>query len=263
MKIAKASEVDLLMATDLCGMLEALGHRFSPAMPTKVAVSAAHEWFNKHNDEQCGRALRALLETSQRGSLIRVVSGCAAMLHPEKMCVDPEADVIEHHPDALAGLAARHARPLSEWADDLGDVLWWRFPIDEAPYCGSPICDDWPGYHTHWTPLILPREPAVAASTAADAAGTAEMRPARDSWVGKIPPEESDEDFETRIAAMDAKPHGSSPQTTAAKAAAPGEVVASYRRSDGRREWVSAGAWLYPGDSLVVLRSAPPSVAAG
>lgn len=42
----------------------------------------------------------------------------------------------------------------------MGDVLWWRFPIDEAPYVGSPIASDWPGYHTHFTPLPpMPRKP--------------------------------------------------------------------------------------------------------
>jgi hypothetical protein len=43
--------------------------------------------------------------------------------------------------------------PLSEWHEDLGPVLWWFFPVEEAPFCGSPGDSDWPGYHTHWTPL--------------------------------------------------------------------------------------------------------------
>lgn len=68
------------------------------------------------------------------------------------------------------------ARPLSEWHDDMGPVLWWSFPIEEEPYVGTPndlgrsaeiefriSCEEpklfkfdvggWPGYHTHWTPL--------------------------------------------------------------------------------------------------------------
>lgn len=76
------------------------------------------------------------------------------------------------------------ARPLSEWCEDHGDVLWWEFPITGAPYVGSPldlgyevvsettvatvigqetksvrfwVCG-WPGYHTHWTPLPEPPE---------------------------------------------------------------------------------------------------------
>ena len=75
------------------------------------------------------------------------------------------------------------ARPLEEWTEEDGTVLWWRFPIDEAPYVGSPldlglatrvtvetrlenhldteICvGGWPGYHTHWTPIECPEEPA-------------------------------------------------------------------------------------------------------
>lgn len=70
-------------------------------------------------------------------------------------------------------------RPLSEYHEDIGDVLWWKFPIEEAPYVGSPNSlgftveaelilrknykqnkrevrmrvGGWPGYHTHWTPI--------------------------------------------------------------------------------------------------------------
>lgn len=56
---------------------------------------------------------------------------------------------------ALELLAA--PRPLDEWHEDYGDVLWWRFPIVEPPYVGSPLhVGGWPGYHTHWTPIIVP-----------------------------------------------------------------------------------------------------------
>lgn len=30
------------------------------------------------------------------------------------------------------------ARPLSEWHEDMGDALWWFFPMTQAPYVGSP-----------------------------------------------------------------------------------------------------------------------------
>jgi len=68
------------------------------------------------------------------------------------------------------------ARTLAEWHEDHGPVLWWRFPIEEPPYVGTPLdrghtvelhtqdsptpriatrtsIGGWPGYHTHWTPL--------------------------------------------------------------------------------------------------------------
>jgi hypothetical protein len=50
-------------------------------------------------------------------------------------------------------------RPLREWHEEIGPALWWRFPIEEAPFCGDPGGDDWPGYHTHWTPIPLPAKP--------------------------------------------------------------------------------------------------------
>jgi hypothetical protein len=58
------------------------------------------------------------------------------------------------------GDTGEEARAERHWHEDMGDVLWWRFPIDEAPYVGSPIASDWPGYHTHFTPLPpMPHKP--------------------------------------------------------------------------------------------------------
>lgn len=48
-----------------------------------------------------------------------------------------------------AGLVAR---PLEEWHEDYGDVVWWKFPITEPAMIGNPLDSAWPGYHTHWTP---------------------------------------------------------------------------------------------------------------
>lgn len=30
-------------------------------------------------------------------------------------------------------------RPFYEWNEDHGEVLWWLWPIESKPYCGSPI----------------------------------------------------------------------------------------------------------------------------
>jgi hypothetical protein len=93
---------------------------------------------------------------------MRVVWGCAVMLDPANKCVDPDADTIEHHPDTLAGHEAKIPQPLADWREDTGEVLWWRFPISEAPYVGTPGDSNWPGYHTHWTRIICPDAPCSA-----------------------------------------------------------------------------------------------------
>ena len=75
----------------------------------------------------------------------------AADVHP--------AELTRRLMDAMAASAAALAksepvaRPEDEYHEDMGAVLWWRFPIDEPPYCGSPLDSEWPGYHTHFTPL--------------------------------------------------------------------------------------------------------------
>src|SRR5690625_4173312 len=32
--------------------------------------------------------------------------------------------------------------PAEDWHEDDGFVLWWRLPIEEPPYVGNPLCDD-------------------------------------------------------------------------------------------------------------------------
>ena len=82
-------------------------------------------------------------------------------------------------------------RPIEEYHEDMGPVLWWKFPIEEPPYVGTPndlgftveadilIClrthadpagvdgvttirrdiGGWPGYHTHFTMIEVPIPP--------------------------------------------------------------------------------------------------------
>jgi hypothetical protein len=52
-------------------------------------------------------------------------------------------------------------RPLSEWHEDLGSQLWWKFPVVEPPYGGTPLDSDWPEYHTHYTRIPEPKIPVV------------------------------------------------------------------------------------------------------
>ena len=50
------------------------------------------------------------------------------------------------------------ARLAKYWDEDLGDCLWWDFPVEEPPYCGTPLDDDFPKYKTHFTELHIPDE---------------------------------------------------------------------------------------------------------
>lgn len=61
--------------------------------------------------------------------------------------------------DLAALLAAINPRPLDEWTEEDGPVLWWSFPVCEPPYVGDPLYDDFPDGVTHWTKLLVPEEP--------------------------------------------------------------------------------------------------------
>lgn len=56
------------------------------------------------------------------------------------------------------------ARPASEYHEDMGAVLWWRMPVQEPPYIGSPLDTEWvedghDAYYTHFTPIAVPETP--------------------------------------------------------------------------------------------------------
>ncbi len=48
------------------------------------------------------------------------------------------------------------ARSLAEWHEQDGNVAWWAWNgrewAGEPAWIGTPNCEEWPGYHTHWTP---------------------------------------------------------------------------------------------------------------
>lgn len=90
--------------------------------------------------------------------------------------------VLEEFAALRASGAGGEMRTLDEWTEEDGDVLWWRFPIEEPPYLGSPLrlgqevlvtvsrfghedgksrhlVGGWPGYHTHWTRFQVPALP--------------------------------------------------------------------------------------------------------
>ncbi len=72
-------------------------------------------------------------------------------------------DVAELLKYATTGKSATTPRPEEEYHEDMGDVIWWKFPICEPPYVGSSLDCDWiDDYYTHWTPLAIPDDPEEA-----------------------------------------------------------------------------------------------------
>lgn len=72
--------------------------------------------------------------------------------------LESAATIIHHNIEAKS-----IARPLDDWHEDIGPVLWWFFPVSEAPWVGTPNDDDFlHDYYTHWTPLpALPVQPVT------------------------------------------------------------------------------------------------------
>lgn len=50
-------------------------------------------------------------------------------------------------------------RSCDDYHEDYGSVLFWKVPIEEPPYVGTMLDDDFPkDYYTHWSPLPTVRE---------------------------------------------------------------------------------------------------------
>lgn len=47
--------------------------------------------------------------------------------------------------------------PLEKWHEDEGTCLWWKLPIEEEQYVGSPLDVKFPNNVTHYTKLIEPK----------------------------------------------------------------------------------------------------------
>lgn len=80
--------------------------------------------------------------------------------------------------EALAFVMLTTPRPIAEYHEDMGPVLWWKFPIEEPPYVGGPNDLGTPvqlltpmgtynvgvggwvaGYYTHFTLIPIPKAP--------------------------------------------------------------------------------------------------------
>lgn len=135
--------------------------RFGLVMKAKLAAARCKGRAGWDDPAQCSMAdLSAMLiDHVAKGDPVDVAN-FAMMLHNRGGRIET--------PSPQTGLVAQ---PLSEWHEDDGFVTWWKFPVNEPSYIGSPLCSDWPGYHTHWTPH--PEIPTNADALAA-AEGSAE-----------------------------------------------------------------------------------------
>ena len=98
------------------------------------------------------------LERKQQGRVAVVTTKVSWELEPDGEFLHG----VKHGLDrAWAEVAV--ARPISEYHEDFGEVLWWRFPVDEPPYVGRPDDSGWPDppYHTHWTQILVPQDPGT------------------------------------------------------------------------------------------------------
>lgn len=93
------------------------------------------------------RLLGVIADTIEDGTLFK--SGFISNAKLSAIVKDAISEVTE-----LKNIRSVHGR--DDWHEDDGDVLWWVLPVTEPPFIGSPLDDNFPGYHTHWTRCPMP-----------------------------------------------------------------------------------------------------------
>lgn len=106
MKMAKASQADLDAANNVARMVEELEKGYMP----DDSDAETTEFFDPEDGEQCRRAIRAILDAAECGSMFRVTFGMAVVLDQRNKLLDPDADTLELHPDHV-----RNAEDAERW----------------------------------------------------------------------------------------------------------------------------------------------------
>src|SRR4051812_14017297 len=100
------------------------------------------------------------LKPKEGRALIATIERLSQKCEDLKNLLEAKSSSAARSPDREAG-SGTAARPESEWHEDEGSsLLWWRFPVTEPPYIGSPLDEDFPDDVTHWTRYAVPDAPA-------------------------------------------------------------------------------------------------------
>jgi len=104
MKMALATDQDMEVAYELCGLLDNLSRGYYPANEGDEDTPT----FFDEDDMVHLQALHKRLETiaESSGSIHRVVGGFSCMRNPTNELIDPTQDVVEFHPSIVAGREA-------------------------------------------------------------------------------------------------------------------------------------------------------------
>ena len=141
-------------------------------LPTLLKEAVAHlrDYGNQYQDDGSNEPLDLAREIEE--SIDQFLEACSAELATEaarelgrqaaRIVVEKFAAELVASYEAQPASVAISALPLAEYDDDFGPVTWWRFPVEEPAWIGTPNDSEWPGYHTHWTPH--PEVPAMLAA---------------------------------------------------------------------------------------------------
>lgn len=110
-----------------------------------------------HSSRRQSDFLKRLSSKDREENIIEFIAACnAKMLVPYIRIVGNDRNYRQVDYAIEIPSSRPKAKSIEEWHEDMGCVIWWEFPISEPPHCGMPLDMDWPGYHTHWTPIETP-----------------------------------------------------------------------------------------------------------
>lgn len=110
-----------------------------------------------HSSRRQSDFLKRLSSKDREENIIEFIAACnAKMLVPYIRIIGNDRNYRQVDYAIEIPSSIPMAKSSEEWHEEIGPVLWWAYPIKEPPYVGTPLDADWTGYHTHWTPIIIP-----------------------------------------------------------------------------------------------------------
>ncbi|MDQ7981940.1 hypothetical protein QYH69_32470 [Paraburkholderia sp. SARCC-3016] len=104
MKMALASDEDMEVAYELCGLLDNLSRGYYPAKEEDADTPTFFDEDDTEHLQALHKRIEKIAESS--GAVHRVVGGFSCMRNPANELIDPTQDVVEFHPSIIAGREA-------------------------------------------------------------------------------------------------------------------------------------------------------------
>lgn len=114
---------------------------------------AVHNAVKKHRDEDIASDAMSFARYAHRMASLAEMWGWACDVYAEY-----ENSRLQDAPIVLT-VVPKYARPVEEWREEMGPVLWWKNSTQRFPYLGTPLDIEFDASYKWFSPIDFPEIP--------------------------------------------------------------------------------------------------------